>query len=201
MHRPWTALADDLRRRRPPDDSIDRSAIGSACPTGTDPTPFPRLAICETEVINGAETCVRVGASTRNHRGRRDSLCPGTGVGDGDGRLKIVAAWPGKRQRRIWIGAPLPYLAEQALRRSRTRSPKSSAADVWRLVIETLAGDVVASVSSPVRCLATSSPTLISRSPVAATARPSSPVVSGDLDHCARRPYGLWVTQPMRPRS
>jgi hypothetical protein len=28
------------------------------------------LAICETDVIEGAETCVRVGVSTRNHPGR-----------------------------------------------------------------------------------------------------------------------------------
>ena len=38
------------------------------------------LAISETDVITGAETCVRVGASTRNHRGRRDSLCPEAAV-------------------------------------------------------------------------------------------------------------------------
>ena len=34
------------------------------------------LASCETDVINGRETCVRVGACTRSQRGRRDSLCP-----------------------------------------------------------------------------------------------------------------------------
>ena len=36
----------------------------------------PLLASCETDVINGRETCVRVGACTRSQRGRRDSLCP-----------------------------------------------------------------------------------------------------------------------------
>ena len=33
-------------------------------------------ASCETDVINGRETCVHVGACTRSQRGRRDSLCP-----------------------------------------------------------------------------------------------------------------------------
>jgi hypothetical protein len=34
------------------------------------------LARCETAVINGAETCVRLGACTRSQRGRRDSMVP-----------------------------------------------------------------------------------------------------------------------------
>jgi hypothetical protein len=34
------------------------------------------VARCETDVVYGAETCVRVGACTRSQRGRRDSLCP-----------------------------------------------------------------------------------------------------------------------------
>jgi hypothetical protein len=37
----------------------------------------PQLARCETDIVNGAETCVRVGACTRSRRGRPDSLCPG----------------------------------------------------------------------------------------------------------------------------
>ena len=35
------------------------------------------LARCETDVVNVAETCVRVGACTWSQRGRPDSLCPG----------------------------------------------------------------------------------------------------------------------------
>ena len=38
------------------------------------------MASCETDVINGRETCVRVGACTRSQRGRRDSLCPKAAV-------------------------------------------------------------------------------------------------------------------------
>ena len=45
QHRPWTAIADDLRHRRPPDHPIDRNAIGSSGPAPADPTPYPRLAM------------------------------------------------------------------------------------------------------------------------------------------------------------
>jgi len=34
------------------------------------------LAKCETDVVYGAETCIRVGACTRSQRGRRECLCP-----------------------------------------------------------------------------------------------------------------------------
>jgi len=46
-------------------------------------SPRPTVALvasCETDVINGRESCVRVGACTRSQRGRRDSLCPESGV-------------------------------------------------------------------------------------------------------------------------
>jgi hypothetical protein len=33
-----------------------------------DPTPHPRLAISESNVVDGAETCVRVGACRPSHR-------------------------------------------------------------------------------------------------------------------------------------
>ena len=36
----------------------------------------PQVARCETDIVYGAETCIRVGACTRSQRGRRDSLCP-----------------------------------------------------------------------------------------------------------------------------
>ena len=34
------------------------------------------MAICETDVVYGAETCIRVGECTPNLSGRRNSLCP-----------------------------------------------------------------------------------------------------------------------------
>jgi hypothetical protein len=37
------------------------------------------VARCDTDVIYGAETCVRVGACARGQRGRRDSFCPDPG--------------------------------------------------------------------------------------------------------------------------
>lgn len=45
--------------------------------------PFLVLAIGETDVVYGAETCIRVGACTRSQRGRRDSLCPEAVACDG----------------------------------------------------------------------------------------------------------------------
>jgi hypothetical protein len=50
------------------------------------------LAICETEVINGAKTCVRVSASTRNHRRRLDSLCPRAAVSRPQSGYQLAAA-------------------------------------------------------------------------------------------------------------
>jgi hypothetical protein len=38
------------------------------------------LTRCETDVVSGAETCIRVGACTRSHRGRRDPLRPKSAV-------------------------------------------------------------------------------------------------------------------------
>ena len=54
------------------------------CPIDATLPAVPPVARCETDVINGAETCVRVGACTRSQRGRRDSLCP---IGAGWRRL------------------------------------------------------------------------------------------------------------------
>jgi hypothetical protein len=55
------------------------------------------VASCETDVINGRETCVRVGACTRSQRGRRDSLCP-----------KAAASRAGEGGRRSAVGPADP---------------------------------------------------------------------------------------------
>ena len=49
------------------------------------------MASCETDVINGRETCVRVGARTRSQRGHRDSLCPIGVVVSSQDRCEIIA--------------------------------------------------------------------------------------------------------------
>ena len=51
----------------------ERRDAGRSSPW-TAPTCAP-LASCETDVINGGETCVRVDGCTRSQRGRRDSVC------------------------------------------------------------------------------------------------------------------------------
>lgn len=56
-------------RQRPSDAAGYRSERESACRDLV-------LARCETDVIHGAETCIRVGACTRIKRARRGSLCP-----------------------------------------------------------------------------------------------------------------------------
>ena len=81
----------------------------------------PRLASCETDVINGRETCVRVGACTRSQRGRRDSLCPEAAVsepggcpatllllpqGSSAGARRSPCAAAGGRPKRARLGAP-----------------------------------------------------------------------------------------------
>ena len=89
-----TARTADDRVSRNPLVSADRyrgrDCMGTrAMPTSDGMT--PHLANCETDVINGRETCVRVGARTRSQRGHRDSLCPIGVVVSSQDRCEIIA--------------------------------------------------------------------------------------------------------------
>jgi hypothetical protein len=79
-----TERRPEQARRRP---GLGRSHLGESerresdavswpVPVDTGRTAALLLARCETNVVYGAETCVRVGGCTRSQRGRRDSVCP-----------------------------------------------------------------------------------------------------------------------------
>ena len=77
--------------------------------------PFPRrrsalvidshVARCETDVVYGAETCIRLGACTGSQRGRRDSLCPGAvTLSSSLGSRMSAAITPGRMTVGLLIG-------------------------------------------------------------------------------------------------
>ncbi len=96
---------------------------------GRAPASNSNLASCETDVINGRETCVRVGACTRSQRGRRDSLCPTAAASGGADRIEIVAASMRTRQRPIDPGCPCFAWRSRRPRRSWEHSPNSSGSE------------------------------------------------------------------------
>jgi hypothetical protein len=57
QHRPWEAVADDLRQRRPPDEALAISATRVGRPHRADPTPHPRLARSRDATQLQAKTC------------------------------------------------------------------------------------------------------------------------------------------------